>query len=143
MRWWPGCFFILLFLSCHSPSATNRGNIIIRLSTDSQSVYISGLEYATLHDLKTDTLNNQALHSLFSVYRMPADTDLVDLQPQQPGKYRVTDTSIVFTPDTVFSKHQRYSVRYYGGPLADSRSEVLQSKAKLEGQHYKEVILSF
>jgi hypothetical protein len=143
MRWWPGCFFILFFLSCHSPSATNRGNVNIRLSTDSQSVYISGLEYAILHDLKTDTLNNQALHSLFSVYRMPADTDLKDLQPQQPGKYRVTDTSIVFTPDTAFVKHQRYFVRYYGGPLADSQAEVLQSKAKLEGQHYKEVVFNF
>jgi hypothetical protein len=143
MRLWPLCFFVIVLASCHSPSAGYNDKVNIRLSTDSQTVYISGLEYAILHDLKTNTLNAEGLQSLFAVYRMPADTDMKDLQKQQPGKYTVTDTVIMFKPDTAFAKHQQYFVRYYGGPVADGRVQVFQSKAKLEGQHYKEIVFSF
>jgi hypothetical protein len=143
MRWYLLCFLFIALVSCHSPSATHVGKINIRLSKDSQTVYISGLEYAILHDLKTDTLNAEAWQSILSVYRMPADTDTKDLQKQQPGAYTVADTAIVFKPDTAFAKHQRYFVRYYGGPLANDKTELLNSKTKLEGQRYKEVIFSF
>jgi hypothetical protein len=143
MRLWPLCFFVIALVSCHSPLANHNNKVNIRLSTDSQTVYISGLEYAILHDLKADTLNNQGLQSLFAVYRMPADTDMKDLQKHQPGKYTVTDTAIIFKPDAAFAKHRQYFVRYYGGPVANSQTEVFQSKAKLEGQHFKEVIFGF
>jgi hypothetical protein len=143
MRLWLACFFIVACLSCHSTGIKQNDKVNIRLSTDSQTVYISGLDYAILHDLKTDTLNTEGLQSLFAVYRMPADTDMKDLQKQQPGKYTVTDTAIIFKPDTAFAKHQQYFMRYYGGPLVNSKAQVFQSKAKLEGQHYKEFVFSF
>jgi hypothetical protein len=143
MRLWLACFFILACISCNSTATKQGANVNIRLSKDSQAVCIAGLEYAILHDLKTDTLNNQAWHSLFAVYCMPADTDMKDLQPQQPGKYLVTDTSVIFTPDTAFNRHRQYFVRYYGGALVGNKSDVLRSGAKLEGQHYKEVVFKF
>ncbi|MBW4888648.1 hypothetical protein KXQ82_02930 [Mucilaginibacter sp. HMF5004] len=120
-----------------------KQEVDIRLSKDSQSVCLTGLEYAILHDLKTDTLNTEAWQSLFAVYRIPADTDMKDLQKPQPGNYIVTDTSIVFKPDTAFAKHQSYFAHFYGGPLAAGKLELVQAKTKLEGQHYKEVVFNF
>jgi hypothetical protein len=44
---------------------------------------------------------------------MPADTDLKNYQPVQPGVYHVKDNAVIFVPDTPFAAHQTYFVRYY------------------------------
>ncbi|MEO6849253.1 MAG: hypothetical protein ABI203_11290 [Mucilaginibacter sp.] len=44
---------------------------------------------------------------------MPADTDLKDYQPAQPGQYLLKDDAVVFRPDTPFKKGQVYFLRYY------------------------------
>lgn len=143
MRWVIACFFILVLVSCRENARTQTGAIQIRLAADSQSVCLTGLDYHIIYQLKTDSLTAQTWQNLFAVYRMPADTDMKDIQPAQPGHYTLTDTSVIFKPDTAFAKHQTYFVRFYGGGPAQGHMHVLQGGAKIQGQHYREMVFKF
>ena len=137
------CFFILICTSCHAPSASEANQINIHLSKDSQTVCISGLEYAILHEMKQDSLTQENWQGIFPIYRMPTDTDLKDLQPEQPGTYQITDSLLTFKPDTAFKKHQQYFARFYGNGTNFSTSNLLRSKSNLKGQSFTEVVFKF
>src|ERR1700743_3822367 len=75
--------------------------IHIFLINNNQSLKIAGLDEAVMNDIARDS-SNEVWQGLIPVYRMPADTDMKDYQPVQPGKYVLKDSAIVFTPDTPF-----------------------------------------
>lgn len=110
MRRW--CIYLsaLIMLGC----AKNKHDIYtihISLTNSNHSLKITGIDSVILNDIDRDTAKNW--ESLFAISRLPADTDLKDYQPTQPGKYRVSQGSVVFTPDTPFVKQQVYFLRYY------------------------------
>lgn len=65
-----------------------------------------------MQDIARDSDKN-VWQNLVPVYRMPADTDMKNYQPVQPGQYLLKDSAVVFTPDTPFVKGQTYFVRNY------------------------------
>jgi hypothetical protein len=69
MRWQPLCFFLLCCTACHNSPVRKASLFKIGLSKDSQTVCISGLEYAIIQDLKADSLTQDTWKSLFAVYR--------------------------------------------------------------------------
>ncbi len=77
---------------------------------------------------------------MFAIYRLPADTDMKDYQPTQPGKYLLKDSALVFTPDTPFIKQQSYFVRYYN--YADNTTiwDYLRHKTTKGQLHYTDLI---
>ncbi|RKR80180.1 hypothetical protein BDD43_0276 [Mucilaginibacter gracilis] len=137
------CFFLLVFVACHAPSVKQNQGVNIRLAADSQSVCITGLDYSVLQEMKKDSLTTENWQGIFPVYHMPADTDMKDLQNEQPGSYRVADSTITFTPDTAFKKHQQYFARFYGNTTNFSTSNLIRSKTNLKGQNYTEVVFKF
>lgn len=103
---------MLLLLALACTPAKHPAAVQIALSDNGQSVWFKGLNKLVINDIARDT--NQAVwQSLVPVYRMPADTDLKNYQPVQPGQYVVKDSIVVFTPDTPFVKGQTYFVRNY------------------------------
>jgi len=112
-------FVLLLFcIGCETKQAVAPINIA--LVNNNRSLKITGLDNAILQDIARDTSNH--FENLMPVYRMPADTDMKDYQPIQPGKYLVKNSAVVFTPDTAFAKGQVYFMRYYqydGGSVWD------------------------
>jgi hypothetical protein len=100
---------VLLWYGCKP--TTSEPAINIRLINNNQSVKISGFDPLVLNEIARDTATH--FESLVQVYRMPADTDMKDYQPVQPGSYIVKNSDLVFTPDTSFSKHQHYFMRYF------------------------------
>jgi hypothetical protein len=143
MRYLFPCFFILAFTACHAPAVKKNNGISIRLSADSQSVCISGLDYSVLQEMEKDSLTLENWQGIFPVYRMPADTDMKDLQNEQPGTYHITDSLLTFKPDTAFKKHQQYFARFYGSATNFSTSNLIRSKTNLKGQNYTEVVFGF
>jgi hypothetical protein len=101
----------LLLASCAS-NETRTNPIKINLTADKHSINIAGLDNTIVQDINRDSLGGN-WQSLVPVYKMPADTDLKNYQPAQPGKYIVKDSIVVFTPDTAFIARQTYFVRYY------------------------------
>lgn len=103
--------WILIFFCLGCRNEPSYPNIRIRLVDDNHSLQITGIDSIILNDIDRDTAKNW--QSLFAISRLPADTDLKDYQPTQPGKYRVSKGAVIFTPDTSFVKQQAYFLRYY------------------------------
>ena len=119
---------LLLCLAACTP-AKHPAAMKVSLVNDDKSVQFRGLDYAVMQDIGRDT-NKDVWQSLVPVYRMPADTDMKNYQPEQPGQYQLKDNVVIFTPDTPFVKGQTYFVRNYrlgeGAALIDyikSRSQ--------------------
>ena len=107
---WLKLLLITLCFSC--TTKTNKPVLNISLDSSKENLKIEGLNNAVLQDINRDTTTNK-WQQLIPVFRMPADADMKDFQPIQPGKYLVQDSLIFFTPDTPFLNRQQYFIRYY------------------------------
>jgi hypothetical protein len=132
----PALFLILICIGCKSE--TSQPVISIALVNNNQSLQITGLNNLVIKEIASDSTNH--FESLIPVFRMPADTDMKDYQPVQPGKYMVKDSAIIFTPDTPFAKHQGYFMRYfqYGG--GSSVWDFLKGKKTASKLRYTDLI---
>ena len=130
-------FLVLFCFGCtHKPKAPA---IHISLINNSRSIKINGLDYAIISEINRDSVAG-IWQGLLPVFRMPADTDMKDYQPAQPGQYRLTDSAVVFTPDTPFVKNQRYFVRYFKFGEGSSTLDYIRGKKKLGSTHYVDVV---
>ena len=115
-------FYVVFLLSFACTPAKHPASVKIRLINNKQSVEFRGLDYAVMREISRDS-SVQEWQSLIPVYRMPQDTDMKNYQPEQPGRYELKDSAVVFTPDTPFIAGQVYFVRNYrlgeGSTLAD------------------------
>jgi hypothetical protein len=102
--------FLLLCIGCSQKQ--KQPVVRIKLVNNGQSVMFKGLDYAVISEINRDSVAD-IWERLLPVYKMPADTDMKNYQPLQPGKYLLKDSAVVFTPDTPFVKTQHYFMRYY------------------------------
>ena len=137
------CGIFCCLCACRAGSTTGTVKVHIVLSKDSQAIVVTKLDYAILHDLKNDSLTYNTWTSIFPVYHMPADTDMIDFVKELPGQYTVNDTAIVFKPDTPFIKHQNYFARFYQEGMLKSQLQMVQSKANLNGPKFQQVTFGF
>ena len=140
-RWF--VFFVVVCMGCHSTSVTEDDHSRMGLSKDSQTVFVSGLDYSVLQEFKKDSLPLEAFQRIFPVYRMPADTDMKDYQNEQPGVYQITDSLIIFKPDTAFKKHETYFARFYGHSTENTPTKLAQGKGNLKAPKFTEATFKF
>jgi len=100
---------ILCFACNQKPKAPP---VHISLINNKQSVKFTGLDNTIVNEISRDTVR-EVWQTLLPVYKMPADSDLKNYQPVQPGAYAVKDSAVVFTPDTPFVRGHAYFMRYY------------------------------
>ena len=100
------------------------------------SLKISGPDKLVLDEIQRDSAVWQ---NLFSVYRMPADTDMKDFQRPQSGAYRLMGDTILFMPDTPFTKGQTYFLRCYQFGEGKSDWDIIKHKQKLGSQAYTDL----
>jgi hypothetical protein len=135
-------FYLMLLTfvlaSCTS-NQTRTNQIHIALTADKRSLNITGLDNAIVQDINRDSLGGN-WQSLVPVYKMPADTDLKNYQPVQPGKYIVKDSVVVFIPDTPFIARQTYFVRYYNFDANNKASDYILGHNKLGSLPYTDLI---
>ncbi|GAA4094897.1 hypothetical protein GCM10022392_17250 [Mucilaginibacter panaciglaebae] len=103
-----------------------------------RSLKITGIDTIVLNDINRDSIKNW--QSLFAISRLPADTDLKEYQPTQPGKYRVSNGSVIFTPDTPFVKQRAYFLRYYNHADNKSTWDYIRGNVKPGALHYTDLI---
>ena len=114
-------------VACSSNYKTPK--IEVKITQNHISVKFKGLDYAILSEINRESALNK-WQSLIPVYKMPADTELKNYQPPQPGKYSVADSSLVFTPDTPFVKGQKYFLRYYKFGQDESSWDLIKGTKK-------------
>ena len=129
--------FPMLCVGCtHQPSAPA---VHINLVNNNRSIRFTGLDYAIISEINRDAIPG-IWQSLIPVYRMPADTDLKNYQPAQPGVYQIIDSAVVFTPDTAFIKGKAYFMRYYEFGEGKSVMDYFEHHIKLGGTKYIDLI---
>ena len=136
-------YIVFLALSLFSIGCSSNqpkvSNIKITLSPDKRILKITGLDPLIVQDINRDSSGGN-WQSLVPVYKMPADTDLKNYQPTQPGKYAVKDSVVTFTPDTPFIAEQTYFVRYYKYDANSKATDFILGHNKLGSLHYTDLI---
>jgi len=125
---------MILAFGCNHP---NENAIQIALINNS-TLKITGIDSLVLNDIARDTANR--FDVLASIYRMPADTEMKDYQPVQPGKYTVKNGELIFVPDTAFIKGQTYFVRYYRFSKENSVWDFMSKRKNAMSQKYNDLI---
>ena len=126
---------VLLLLSCTPKPKSLTASV--SLINNGHSIKFNGLNLAVINEIARDSANWQ---SLIPVYRMPADTDLKDYQPVQPGTYSIKDSSIVFTPDTPFVVGKIYFLRYYQFAKDMDMQAFIRGRNRLNNIQYTDLI---
>jgi len=104
-------WLLLIFCFACSPKPKSS-SVHISLVNNKQALKFTGLDNAIVNEINRDSVR-EVWQTLLPVYKMPADSDLKNYQPVQPGTYMVKDSAVLFTPDTPFVKGQAYFMRYY------------------------------
>lgn len=131
-------FIIILF--CFGYKQQSKEPVVnISLVDSNHSVKFSGLDFAVISEINRDSVQD-AWRGLLPVFKMPADTDLKDYQPVQPGVYRLKDSAVVFTPDTPFDKGKTYFMRYYRFDKNGGVMDFIKGKKKLRETPYIDLI---
>jgi hypothetical protein len=133
----PAWILLVLCLACTPKPETPAAKVM--LVDSGRSVKFTGLDYAVMSEISRDTTAG-LWQGLIPVYRMPADTDVKDYQPVQPGKYELKNRAVVFTPDTPFVKDHTYFIRYYQFDGGEDLSDIIKGKKKLGRPHYIDLI---
>jgi hypothetical protein len=121
-------------------TANKDNNVVqVNLTPDKHAVKISGLDNAIIQEIGRDSAGSN-WQSLLPVYRMPADTDMKNYQPVQPGVYIIKDGVVVFTPDTPFVAHQTYFIRYYKFDADNNAIDFIRGNNKPGSLHYTDLI---
>ncbi|AYL98506.1 hypothetical protein [Mucilaginibacter celer] len=131
--------FLLMVMLAGCASDTAATKVDISLINNKKSLQITGFDAAIINDIDRDS-SAQAWQTLMAVYRMPADTDLKNLQPVQPGHYTVNNNVVVFTPDTAFATQQTYFLRYYNFEAGTTLTNLIKSRSKPGALHYTDLI---
>ena len=129
--------FLMLAFSCSSPK--HHTNIQIALINNKKALQFKGLDPSIMGEISRDSTGNGWL-GLVPVYKMPADTDLKTFQPEQPGKYEIADSTLVFTPDTPFVQGQVYFVRWHHVDDNAKPTDFLQGKRQLGQTGFTDLI---
>ena len=107
-------FFLIagstIAISC---SSANNKPILIRFSADSTAVIFSGINPAGLLQVRNTPQIDTAYGAILSVLQTPSDNDPDGMEFPFPGKVKVTDSTVVFTPARPFVKGQEYLVVSY------------------------------
>jgi hypothetical protein len=132
--------WLLLIFSCAGCISKPKTPVIhVSMINNKHSVQITGLDNAVIQEIGRDSAGAN-WQGLMPVYRMPADTDLKNYQPVQPGAYLVKAGSVIFTPDTPFAAHQTYFIRYYKFDKANNGADFIAGGNRPGSLHYSDLI---
>lgn len=126
----------LLIMGC----AAKPTHPVVKVTLADSILKITGISNDILQEINRDSANMATWQHLIPVYRMPKDTGMKDYQTPQPGKYIVTDSAILFKPDTPFIKQQNYFVRYYQYGEGNDIMEYVKRQKKLGQVAYSDLI---
>jgi hypothetical protein len=103
-----GVFFTVgLLLAC---SSANNKPLLIDFSADSTSIIFNHIDQTGLLQLQTLKNGDSSFNNLISVLQIPSERDSTLKELPLEGKVMVTDSTLVFIPDTPFIKGRDYLV---------------------------------
>lgn len=103
-----GLFFLgTLLFAC---SSTNNKPLLIGFSADSSAIVLTRIDLAGLRQLQASGSNDSTFKTLVSVLETPNEQDTAFQEKTLEGKFKITDTALVFIPIAPFVKGRDYLV---------------------------------
>ncbi|WCT12396.1 hypothetical protein [Mucilaginibacter jinjuensis] len=133
--------WLLCFILVGCAKKPNQQQFAVKI-TGANSVKIAGIDYNILSNLNGDSLGLSQWQAILPVYKMPADTDMMDFVSPQPGKYKLIKDVLVFVADTPFQKNAKYFARYYKLHDDSNAWDLMKGKWKNGSPKYAEVIFT-
>jgi hypothetical protein len=99
--------FTVLFAGC---SPDEREALRIDFSSDSTAIVFKGIDQAGLTQLKNGQYPDSVLNELISVLQTPSERDTSIKEMPVQGHLKLTDSTVVFYPDTSFVTGRDYLV---------------------------------
>ncbi len=131
------CLLFCICLGCAKKPAQSALKVTVISAT---TISITNIDNNLLANTRQDTIANAQWQSLLPVYHMPADTDMMDYQNPQPGKYTIKNNRIIFSADTPFRKGQSYFARFYHFQDDSNIWTLLKGNWKQHTSQYKECV---
>ena len=104
-------FFLLLIVSIvFGCSSANNKPISIAFTTDSSAIVIRDIDRPGLLQLQQIDPADSVFKELIAVLQTPSENDTTIREELISGEYQVSDTTIVFNPNTPFVKGRTYLV---------------------------------
>ncbi len=100
-------FFPALFAGC---SSDERSALSIDFSPDSTAIVFRGIDQAGLNQLRNADYPDSVLSDLISVLQTPSERDTSIKEMPVQGHLKLTDSTIIFYPDTSFVRGRDYLV---------------------------------
>lgn len=100
-------FITALFAGC---SSADKKSLRIDFSPDSTAIVFSGIDQAGLNQLRNAQYPDSVLSELISVLQTPSEKDTNIREIPVQGHLKLTDSTIVFYPDTSFVSGRDYLV---------------------------------
>ncbi|MDR6785989.1 hypothetical protein ABIE26_004541 [Pedobacter africanus] len=91
-------------------SSANNKPLLIGFSADSSAIVFNDIDQSGLLQLKTGQNADSLLHSLVSVLESPSEKDTAIKEAPVEGRFKVSDSNLVFIPAMPFVKGRDYLV---------------------------------
>lgn len=91
-------------------SSANNKPLLIGFSADSSAIVFNDIDQSGLLQLKTGQNADSLLHSLVSVLESPSEKDTTIRDAPVKGRFKVSDSNLVFIPAMPFVKGRDYLV---------------------------------
>jgi len=105
-------FFLFLLANCLLMACTSKDNtkLSIQFAADRSTIVISNIEAAALLQLKNNLPKDSLYQDVVTVLETPGDDDSVSIEKEWPGKLKMQENELVFTPDSPFVKGKSYLI---------------------------------
>ncbi len=133
--------WLLCFILVGCAKKPNQQQLSVKV-TSANVVEFAGIDYNILSNLSQDSLSLPQWQAILPVYKMPADTDMMDFVSPQPGKYKLIKDALEFVADTPFQKNTKYFARYYKLHDDSNAWDLMKGKWKNGAPKYTECVFA-
>ena len=130
--------FACVLLGC---SSTNNKPLLIDFSADSSSIVFSHIDRAGLNQLQELGADDSTFKSLVSILEMPGELDTTFKEQAINGKFRLTDSNLVFIPERSFVKRREYLVITYLNSKFGDVGMILRAELKTSVQPLQKALI--
>lgn len=112
-------------ISC---SPANNKPLSVRFSADSTALVFSGIDKNGLIKICSEGLADTAYRSWLSVFELPGGRESEGETQALPGKIRLSDQGLIFTPLQPFIRGNSYRVEVFLNAAFATRANLLRGK---------------
>lgn len=116
---------LVFFQGC---TRANKKKLGINFSADSTAIVFDNVDQAGLLQLKNSHYPDSVLNELISILQTPSERDTGIKELPIPGHIEITDSNIVFNPDTLFVRGRDYLVITHLNSSFGDASKIMEGK---------------